>query len=226
MESTQQNKENRKTGVKRTMRLNENNEVYMAGEIISDFQFSHEVFGEKFYIFDLKINRLSGKFDVLPIMVSERILDVTNSPVGADVEIEGQLRSYNQNTDGKSKLVLSIFADVITNLDEPKNANIVTLQGFVCKQPSYRKTPLGRDISDFTIAVNRPYAKSDYIPCIAWGRNAIYLTEQPVGTEIRIIGRFQSREYTKKFENGESEIRTAFEFSVSRLEVVNSECED
>jgi single-stranded DNA-binding protein len=208
------------------MRLNENNEVYMAGEIISDFQFSHEVFGEKFYIFDLKINRLSGKFDVLPIMVSERILDVTNSPVGADVEIEGQLRSYNQNKDGKSKLVLSIFAETITNLDEPKNANIVTLQGFVCKQPNYRKTPLGRDISDFTIAVNRPYAKSDYIPSIAWGRNAIYLTEQPVGTEIRVVGRFQSREYTKKLENGESKIRTAFEFSSSRLEVVNNECED
>lgn len=208
------------------MRLNENNEVYMAGEIISDFQFSHEVFGEKFYIFDLKINRLSGKFDVLPIMVSERILDVTNSPVGADVEIEGQLRSYNQNKDGKSKLVLSIFAETITNLDEPKNANIVTLQGFVCKQPNYRKTPLGRDISDFTIAVNRPYAKSDYIPSIAWGRNAIYLTEQPVGTEIRVVGRFQSREYTKKLENEEKEIRTAFEFSASRLEVVNNECED
>lgn len=208
------------------MRLNLNNEVYMAGEIISDFQFSHEVFGEKFYLFDLKINRLSGKFDVLPIMVSERILDVTNSPVGADVEIEGQLRSYNQHIGGKSKLVLSVFAETITNLDEPKNANIVTLQGFVCKQPNYRKTPLGRDISDFTIAVNRPYSKSDYIPSIAWGRNAIYLTEQPVGTEIRVVGRFQSREYTKKFNNGESEIRTAFEFSVSRLEVVNNECED
>lgn len=208
------------------MRLNANNEVYMAGEIISDFQFSHEVFGEKFYIFDLKVNRLSGKFDVLPIMVSERILDVNNSPIGADVEIEGQLRSYNQNTNGNSKLVLSIFAETITNLDKAKNENIVTLQGFVCKQPNYRKTPLGRDIADFTIAVNRPYAKSDYIPCIAWGRNAIYLTEQPVGTEIRIIGRFQSREYTKRLENGESEIRTAFEFSASRLEVVNGECED
>lgn len=208
------------------MRMNKNNEVYMAGEIISDFQFSHEVFGEKFYMFDLKINRLSKKFDVLPIMVSERILDVTNSPIGADVEIKGQLRSYNQHIGEKSKLVLSIFAETITNLDEPKNENIVTLQGFVCKQPNYRKTPLGRDISDFTIAVNRPYAKSDYIPCIAWGRNAIYLTEQPTGTKIRAVGRFQSREYTKKLENGESEIRTAYELSVQKLEVVNNECED
>lgn len=203
------------------MRMNENNEVFMAGEIISDFQFSHEVFGEKFYIFDLKINRLSDKFDVLPVMVSERILDVTQSPVGADVEVQGQLRSYNQHIDGKSKVILSIFAETITNLEEPRNENIVTLQGFVCKQPNYRKTPLGRDISDLTIAVNRPYRKTDYIPCIAWSRNAIYLAEQPIGTEIRVIGRFQSREYTKKLDNDESEVRTAFELSVHKLELVN-----
>jgi hypothetical protein len=208
------------------MRFNENNEVCMAGEIISDFQFSHEVFGEKFYLFDLKVGRLSDKFDVLPVMVSERILDVEQSPIGADVEVQGQLRSFNQNIDGKSRVVLSIFADEITNMEYAKSENVVTLQGFICKEPIYRKTPLGRDITDFTIAVNRPYGKSDYIPCIAWGRNAIYLAEQPIGTEIRTIGRFQSREYTKKFENGEVEIRTAFEFSVGRLEVVNSECED
>lgn len=208
------------------MRFNENNDVYMAGEIISDFQFSHEVFGEKFYLFDLKVNRLSDKFDVLPVMVSERILDVTQSPIGADVEVQGQLRSFNQNIDGKSRVILSIFADEITNMEYAKSENVVTLQGFICKEPIYRKTPLGRDITDFTIAVNRPYRKADYIPCIAWSRNAIYLAEQNIGTEIRIIGRFQSREYSKKLENGEVEIRTAFEFSVGRLEVVNDECED
>lgn len=208
------------------MRMNENNDIFLAGEVISDYKFSHEVFGEKFYIFDLKTNRLSEKFDVLPIMVSERIADVTISPVGAVVEVSGQLRSYNMHIENKSRVVLSVFADGIENLDYAGDTNTITLQGFVCKEPTYRKTPLGRDITDFTIAVNRNYAKSDYIPCIAWGRNAIFLSELPVGTELRITGRFQSREYTKKLENGESEIRTAFEVSVNRMEVVNSECEN
>ena len=208
------------------MRENNNNQVYVAGEIISDFQFSHEVFGEKFYIFDLKVNRLSDRYDVLPVMVSNRILDVTQSPIGAEVGVLGQLRSYNQHIDGKSRVILSIFAETITNLEESENENVVTLQGFICKEPTYRKTPLGRDITDFVIAVNRPYGKSDYIPCISWGRNAIYMSEQLVGTEIKIIGRFQSREYTKKLGNDESEVRTAFELSVNKLEVVNNECED
>lgn len=208
------------------MRMNENNDIFLAGKIVSDYKFSHEVFGEKFYIFDLKTNRLSEKFDVLPIMVSERIADVTISPVGAVVEVSGQLRSYNMHIENKSRVVLSVFADSIENLDYAGDTNTITLQGFVCKEPTYRKTPLGRDITDFTIAVNRNYAKSDYIPCIAWGRNAIFLSELPVGTELRIAGRFQSREYTKKLENGESEIRTAFEVSVNRMEVVNSECEN
>lgn len=208
------------------MRMNKNNDVYVAGEVISNFQFSHEVFGEKFYLFDLKVNRLSENFDVLPIMVSERILDVKQSPVGADVEIAGQLRSYNEHIDGKSRVVLSIFAETITNLDEPRSENVITLQGFICKEPVYRKTPLGRDITDLTLAVNRPYGKTDYIPCIAWSRNAIYLAEQSIGTEIWVTGRFQSREYKKRIGEDEFEIRTAFELSVHKLEVVNSECED
>lgn len=208
------------------MRLNENNEVLLAGEIVSDFQFSHEAFGEKFYIFDLRTNRLSEKFDVLPVMVSERIVDVTKSIIGADIEVEGQLRSYNKCVEEKSHVILTVFADVINNIEEPRSANIVTLQGFICKEPLYRKTPLGRDITDFTIAVNRPYGKTDYIPCIAWSRNAIYLAEQTIGTEIRTIGRFQSREYKKRIGEEEFETRTAFEVSVHQLEVVNNECEN
>lgn len=205
------------------MLANENNEVFLAGEIASDFRFSHEVFGEKFYVFDLKTGRLSGKFDLVPIMVSERILDVSQNPTGADVEIEGQIRSYNMVVDGKSKVVLSVFANTVINLETPKSENVATLQGFICKEPIYRKTPRGRDIADFTIAVNRPYAKSDYIPGIAWGRNAIYMAEQPVGTEVRIVGRFQSREYTKNLGEDVFETRTAYEFSVHRMEVVNFE---
>lgn len=208
------------------MRMNENNEVLVAGEIVSDFRLSHEVLGEKFYLFDLKIERLSAKSDVIPILVSERILDVTQSPVGAEVEIQGQLRSYNKHVDGRSKVLLSVFAETITNLEEASHSNDVTLRGFLCKQPIYRKTPLGREVTDFVIAVNRPYGKSDYLPCIAWSRNAIYLAEQPVGTEVRIIGRFQSRNYKKRINENEYETKTAFEVSVHTLEVVNSECED
>ena len=208
------------------MRFNENNEVLMAGEIVSDFRFSHEVLGEKFYLFDLKVKRLSSAFDVLPIMVSERILDVTKNPIGADVEVEGQIRSYNNWVDGKSHLLLSVFAESITNLEEPSNLNHVTLQGFICKNPIYRKTPQGRDITDFTIAVNRPYGKTDYIPGIAWSRNAFYLAAQPIGTEIRVLGRFQSREYRKAIEENRYDTRTAYEFSVSRMEEVNFECKN
>jgi hypothetical protein len=159
-------------------------------------------------------------------MVSERIVDVTKSIIGADIEVEGQLRSYNKHVGEKSHVILTVFADVINNIEEPRSANIVTLQGFICKEPLYRKTPLGRDITDFTLAVNRPYGKTDYIPCIAWSRNAIYLAEQPIGTEIRTIGRFQSREYKKRIGEEEFETRTAFEVSVHQLEVVNNECED
>lgn len=205
------------------MLANENNEVFLAGEIASDFRFSHEVFGEKFYLFDLKTCRLSGNFDLVPVMVSERILDVEQNPLGADVELYGQIRSYNMAIDGKSKVLLSVFAETVTNLDTPKNENIATLQGFLCKIPTYRKTPQGRDIADFTIAVNRHYSRTDYIPCIAWGRNAIYMAEQPVGTEVRLVGRFQSREYAKNMGNDEYELRTAYEFSVHRMEVVNFE---
>ena len=199
------------------MRFNENNEVLVAGEIISDFQFSHEVFGEKFYVFDLKVNRLSDRFDVLPIMVSERILDVTRSPIGADVEVEGQLRSYNKHSDGKSRVILSIFAETITNLDESENANSITMQGFICKEPIYRTTPFGREICDVLLAVNRKFNKSDYIPCIAWGNNAQIVSQMGVPTNLKIVGRIQSREYNKVCDDNKTITKTAYEVSISKL---------
>ena len=204
----------------------ENNAVILAGEIVSDFQFSHEMFGEKFYLFDLKVNRLSGKFDVLPILVSERLVNVKESGIGANVKIDGQLRSYNKVVGDRSHTVLTIWVDGIDNADEEISLNTVELHGFVCKQPVYRKTPLGKEIADFVLAVNRPYGKVDYIPCIAWGRDAVFMGCQEVGTELKICGRFQSREYQKRINEEEFETRTAFELSASRLEVVNSECEN
>lgn len=210
------------------MRMNENNQVRMVGEVISDFQFSHETCGEKFYLFDLKIKRLSNEVDVLPVMISERLVNVKESGKGAFVEIDGELRSHNKHIGEKTRVVLSIFAIRIEEADMTvaDYTNEVMLRGYICKQPNYRDTPLGRDITDFTLAVNRPYGKSDYIPCIAWGRNAIFMGIQEVGTEVIVKGRFQSREYTKKLESGETEIRTAFELSVKNLEVVNNECEN
>lgn len=202
----------------------ENNAVYLTGEIVSDFVFSHEVFGEKFYKFYLKTNRLSENADILPILVSERIASVKESPIGATVEVDGQIRSHNEIVDGKSKTILSVFVNDLQNTEEDEGSNIVYLRGFICKEPTYRLTPSGKEVSDVLLAVNRPYGKTDYIPCIFWGRDANYMNFQDVGTEMIVEGRFQSRSYTKKFENGESEMRTAYELSVKKLEVVENEC--
>lgn len=207
----------------------ENNRVSVTGEIVSEFKFSHEVFGEGFYIVDVSVNRLSESADIIPLMVSERLIDVTKDYRGSFVEAIGQFRSYNRH-DGRSrnKLILSIFAREIEfteDLGEYTSTNQIYLDGYVCKPTVYRKTPLGREIADILIAVNRPYGKSDYIPCITWGRNARYCSKLEVGAHLRVWGRIQSREYTKKTEDGESIKKIAYEVSVSKIEFVdNEEC--
>lgn len=206
----------------------ENNTVTLIGEIISDFQFSHEVFGEGFYIFDLKVERRSNAVDVLPVIISERLLDVKSSAVGAKVIIKGQLRSFNEQCGEHRKLIMTVFVRDIENVEDEtefRNANDVVLKGYICKEPVYRKTPLGREIAEIVLTVNRPYGKSDYIHCICWERNARFLAMQPVGTKIEITGRFQSREYKKRINETDFETRTAFEVSVSKLEVIENECE-
>lgn len=201
----------------------ENNRVSILGEIVSEFRFSHEVFGEGFYIVDVAVSRLSDMYDTIPLMVSERLVDVTQNLKGKLVEASGQFRSYNRHEGTKNKLVLSIFVRewqiVEENLEEGKT-NQIFLDGFICKAPVYRKTPLGREISDLLIAVNRPYGKSDYIPCIAWGRNARFASTFEVGGRIQIWGRVQSRDYVKKLSEEETEKHTAYEVSVSKLEYV------
>ena len=201
----------------------ENNRVSILGEIVSEFRFSHEVFGEGFYIVDVAVSRLSDMYDTIPLMVSERLVDVTQNLKGKLVEASGQFRSYNRHEGTKNKLVLSIFVRewqiVEENLEAGKK-NQIFLDGFICKAPVYRKTPLGREISDLLIAVNRPYGKSDYIPCIAWGRNARFASTFEVGGRIQIWGRVQSRDYVKKLSEEETEKHTAYEVSVSKLEYV------
>ncbi|MDY5576328.1 MAG: single-stranded DNA-binding protein [Lachnospiraceae bacterium] len=199
----------------------ENNRVSIIGEIVSDFRYSHQVYGEGFYIVDVAVSRLSESSDVVPLMVSERLVDVTENCVGRLVETSGQFRSYNRHEGLKNKLVLSVFVREWEFVDENPEAgktNQIYLDGFICKAPIYRKTPLGREIADLLIAVNRPYGKSDYIPCIAWGRNARYASTFEVGGKIQVWGRVQSREYVKKISDEEIEKHTAYEVSVSKLD--------
>ena len=199
----------------------ENNRVTVIGTIVSDFTFSHAVFGEGFYLVDLSVNRLSEQADVIPLMVSERLMDVTRDYRGCTIEADGQFRSYNRHEGVKNRLVLSVFVREVQFLEEFTDytkTNQIFLDGYICKEPIYRKTPLGREIADLLVAGNRPYGKSDYIPCIAWGRNARFASGFSVGTRIQIWGRVQSREYTKKLSETECEKRTAYEVSVSKLE--------
>ena len=210
----------------------ENNHLVLVGKVTSDKRFSHEIYGEKFYIFDLAVPRLSGNADIIPITVSERLLSINELKIDSKIAVEGQFRSYNSYENEKNRLVLTVFAKDI-KFEEDQEAEIevskdvvsneVTLNGYICKKPIYRQTPFGREISDLLLAVNRAYNKSDYIPCIAWGRNARFCENIPVGTEVKIVGRVQSRTYEKKYEDGRVETKVAYEVSVSSLEVVNQD---
>ena len=198
-----------------TDKVFDNNQVSIAGEVISDFTFSHDVFGEGFYVLEVVVSRLSNSYDMIPVMVSERLIDVKQDYKGKFVEILGQFRSYNRHEESKNKLVLSVFAREIKMVDElSENAkpNHIFLDGFVCKPPIYRKTPLGREIADVLLAVNRPYGKSDYIPCICWGRNARFAETFAVGGHVQIWGRIQSREYQKKLNETDFEKRVPMRF--------------
>lgn len=206
-----------------TDKVIENNQVIIMGEIVSDFVFSHEIFGEGFYMVDVNVPRLSESSDVIPLMVSERLIDVDEDYKGQNVMIQGQFRSYNRHEERKNKLVLSVFARELEFVDEtPESSktNQIYLDGFICKEPIYRKTPLGREIADLLLAVNRPYGKSDYIPCICWGRNARFASNFTVGSRCEIWGRIQSREYMKKLSEEDVEKRIAYEVSVSKLELM------
>ena len=203
----------------------ENNCLTLTGKIISDKTVSHEIYGETFYIFNLEVPRLSGNEDIIPITISERLLTNFDLTIGKEVVIEGQFRSYNSYTNEKNKLILTVFAKDIVEykleVSKEHTSNEVVLCGYICKKPIYRQTPFKREIADILLAVNRAYNKSDYIPCIAWGRNARFCENMEVGTEVRIIGRVQSRTYEKKFEDGTSETRVAYEVSIGNMEIID-----
>ena len=199
----------------------ENNQVTIMGEVTSTFSFSHEVFGEGFYMVDVSVRRLSNSEDKIPVMISERLIVVSQDYTGEFIMVSGQFRSYNRHDEQKNRLVLSVFAREVSFIEEELDGaktNSILLDGYICKLPVYRKTPLGREIADLLLAVNRPYGKSDYIPCICWGRNARFASAFEVGEHVQILGRIQSREYVKKLTETETEKRTAYEVSVSKLE--------
>ncbi|WP_105616225.1 single-stranded DNA-binding protein [Vallitalea okinawensis] len=202
-----------------------NNVVEVFGKISSGFEFSHEVYGEGFYNFTMDVERLSEACDKIRVLVSERLLDPKQDYKGKFIEVEGQFRSYNRHENGKSRLILSVFAREVIVHDESisKNPNVIYLDGYVCKKPIYRTTPFGREITDLLIAVNRPYNKSDYIPAIAWGRNARFAEKLEVGRRIKMWGRIQSRVYQKKLSEENVIEKTAYEVSVSKMEIVNEE---
>jgi len=194
-----------------------NNKVYVMGEIVSDARFSHEVYGEGFYEFFVKVPRLSGQADILPVTLSERLIQGATLEKGKSLCAVGQFRSYNKLENGKSRLMLTVFVRELLEDLPDKNPNSILLSGYICKPPVYRTTPFNREIADVLIAVNRAYNKSDYIPCIAWGRNARFVQNLTVGDRIAVSGRIQSREYQKKFSETDIRTMTAYEVSVSKL---------
>ena len=219
----------------------ENNYLTLVGKVTSEKKFSHEIYGERFYSFNLSIARLSGNADVIPVTVSERLINDEMMQIGTKLFIEGQFRSYNSYENDKNRLILTVFAKDIqkledneeTEFDEEGNevevndfakkdtvTNEVVLIGYICKKPIYRQTPFGREIADILLAVNRAYNKSDYIPSIAWGRNARFCQNLDVGTEVKIVGRIQSRNYEKKYEDGTIVKKVAYEVSIGSLEVI------
>ncbi|WP_346938317.1 single-stranded DNA-binding protein [uncultured Clostridium sp.] len=204
-----------------------NNKIYLEGKVISDLEFSHEMYGEGFYNFEFEVSRLSDTSDILVITVSERLIAGIDVSIGSELVVDGQLRSYNKFVDGANRLILTVFARDIRQLEERgKNPNQIFLDGYICKAPVYRTTPFGREIADMLLAVNRLYNKSDYIPTIAWGRNSRFCKSLEVGDNIRIWGRLQSREYQKKVSDTEVVKKIAYEVSISKMERVTDENRD
>ncbi len=210
-----------------------NNVITLVGKVMSECKFSHQIYGEDFYTFEMEVSRLSNTFDILPITISERLINKSLFKIGAVMQVEGQIRSYNNIVEQKNHLVLTVFVKEISyEIEDQQNPNLVILNGFICKKPVYRKTPFGREICDILLAVNRSYNKSDYIPCIIWGRNAKFANTLDVSSNIKITGRMQSRVYNKKImvqEENSSEMvenileKVAYEISVSKLEVINKD---
>lgn len=193
-----------------------NNRVTIAGVIVSNFTLDHNYYSERFYRFLLSIKRSSGAVDTIPVIVSERLMDVTKDMTGQYIFITGEFRSFKYHENNKTRLLLYVFPLKVDLIDEPEDINEVIIQGVICKEPVLRETPYGRVITDVLLTITRGYKKCDSIPAIAWGRNAIFLSNLTAGHEIRAVGRIQSRLYNK---NGSE--KTAYELSINLIEAVS-----
>ncbi|MDR2266270.1 MAG: single-stranded DNA-binding protein [Christensenellaceae bacterium] len=203
--------------------MNSNNTVYLTGTIMKAPDYSHEVYGEGFYETTLSVARLSDQTDIIPITISERLMTSIPFEIGNVISVRGQFRSYNKTTDGRSKLMLTVFVrEIDEKPNHAMNPNQIEISGFLCKDPVFRTTPFRREICDILVAVNRAYKKSDYIPCIAWGRNARFASSLKIGSHVDLCGRIQSREYQKQFTDGSLDVRTAYEISIARLSINNT----
>ena len=197
---------------------NETNRVYLQGVVDSEPELNHTVKDEEFYSFNLRVERLSGQNDIIPITISKRLLEYYNIKCGDNLAVRGQFRSHNKIENDKRKLILTVFVKEVCEWDDEANPNVVELDGYICKPVIYRTTPFAREICDVLLAVNRNFNKSDYIPCIAWGNNAHFVSQMEVPTHIKVVGRIQSREYNKKLEGIEVPItKIAYEVSISKL---------
>lgn len=196
------------------------NKIELAGTVVSSVELSHTFLGENFYSFDIESERTSGNTDKLPCIVPQML--VGDIKEGAKILLNGEIRSRNERDEIGTHCRLAVFVTEVSDYcgyDE----NNVELEGFICKEPKYRKTPSEREICDLLIASNRERSnKSDYIPCITWGRNAVRTSLMKVSNKVKVIGRFQSREYTKRYEEFE-EIKTALEVSVNIISEVLDE---
>ena len=199
------------------------NSIHLRGHVCQPLQFGHELFGEQFFVTTLRVPRLSGAEDFLPITLSERLLIDEPIAAGSILCLDGQLRSYNKVVEGSGRLLITAFAQRLLPEKDEENPNRVQLTGALCKAPSYRTTPFGREIADLMLAVNRSYGKSDYIPCITWGRTARYAANLKIGDKVQLVGRFQSRNYQKQLPDGTILNKVAYEVSVSRLSAMKEE---
>ncbi len=209
--------------------LKVSNNINVSGIVTEEPIFSHNLYGEGFYIFKVSVKRLSEKDDILPITISERLINLSNLKVGTLVSLSGQIRSYNNyvETEKRNKLIITVFAreiEIINTLEQFVDSNDVILDGYICKSPIYRTTPFGREIADILLAVNRSYNKSDYIPCISWGRNAKFCEQLEIGSNVKITGRLQSRQYQKKLNEDDVIQKVAYEISITKIEILDTEC--
>lgn len=194
------------------------NHIRLCGTMDTPPVFSHENHGRRFYGFFLSVERLSGTLDRLRVLVDLELLNEADCAWGERVAVTGQVRSFNQITETGRHLVISVYAESLELTDEAPDDQ-VTLTGTLCRDPVYRRTPLGREICDGMLAVNRTYRRTDYLPCIFWGRTARQIAGLTTGARITLTGRLQSREYTKVLPDGETETRTAYEISAVTAEL-------